>query len=39
VKGYIVSQKEHHRKKCFHEELIEFLDEYGIEYDERYLWN
>ena len=39
VKKYIASQKEHHRKRSFREELIEFLDEYGIQYDERYLWN
>ena len=39
LKTYLVNQKEHHRKKSFKEELIQFLDEYGIEYDERYLWN
>ena len=38
VKKYIASQKEHHRKRSFQEELIELLNEYGIEYDERYLW-
>jgi REP element-mobilizing transposase RayT len=38
LKKYIASQKEHHRKRTFREELIEFLDEYGIAYDERYLW-
>ena len=27
------------RKRSFQEELIQFLDEYRIEYDERYLWN
>ena len=36
---YIASQKEHHRKRSFQEELIHLLDEYGIKYDERYLWN
>ena len=39
VKRYIARQKEHHRKRSFQEELIQFLEEYGIEYDERYLWN
>jgi len=39
LKKYIASQKEHHRKRSFQEELVQFLDEYGIEYDERYLWN
>ena len=39
LKEYLASQKEHHRKRTFPEELVQFLDEYGIEYDERYLWN
>ena len=38
LKKYIASQKEHHRKRTFQEELIASLDEYGIAYDERYLW-
>ena len=38
LKKYIERQKEHHRKRTFQEELIAFLDEYGIAYDERYLW-
>lgn len=32
------NQEEHHRKMSFREELIAFLEEYGVEYDERYLW-
>ncbi len=36
---YLARQKEHHRKRSFQQELIQFLKEYGIEYDERYLWN
>lgn len=36
---YIANQKEHHRKQSFKEELLAFLKEYGIEYDERYLWD
>jgi putative transposase len=39
LKQYLASQKEHHRRRSFQEELIQFLEEYGIEYDERYLWN
>jgi len=39
LKKYIAGQKEHHRKRSFQEELIEFLEDYGIAYDERYLWN
>ena len=34
---YIRSQEEHHRRKTFREELIEFLEKHEIEYDERYL--
>jgi REP element-mobilizing transposase RayT len=36
---YIAGQKEHHRKRTFQEELIAFLDEYGMKYDQRYLWS
>ena len=39
LKRYIAGQKEHHRKRTFQEELIEFLEDYGVAYDERYLWN
>lgn len=38
VKSYIASQEEHHRKKTFQEEYVEFLKSSGVEYDERYLW-
>ena len=37
VQDYIARQEEHHRHKSFREELIEFLQKSGIEYDERYL--
>ena len=39
LKKYIGGQKEHHRRRTFKEELIAFLDEYGMTYDERYLWS
>jgi putative transposase len=39
VKLYIANQKEHYRKQTFQEELIQLLEEYRIEYDERYLWS
>lgn len=39
LKRYIADQKQHHRKQTFKEELLRFLDDYGIDYDERYLWN
>jgi len=35
---YIRNQREHHRKKTFQEEYLEFLRENGIAYNERYLW-
>jgi putative transposase len=38
LRRYIANQKEHHRKITFQEELIQFLNEYEIDYDERYLW-
>ena len=37
VKRYILNQKEHHRKMSFIEEYKQFLDEYGIEYDDKYI--
>jgi REP element-mobilizing transposase RayT len=35
--NYIKNQEEHHHKKSFKDELIEQLQEHGIEYDEKYL--
>ncbi len=37
VQQYIADQEEHHRRKSFREELIEFLQKSGIQFDERYL--
>jgi REP element-mobilizing transposase RayT len=34
---YIMSQKEHHRKRTFKEELIELLKQANIEFDLKYL--
>ena len=39
LKSYVASQKEHHQRRTFKEELIELLEENEIDYDERYLWN
>jgi len=39
VEAYIAGQKEHHRKRSFQEELIQFLRRHGVEYDERYIWS
>lgn len=37
VKSYIERQEEHHKRKTFREELMEFLEKSGIPYDPRYL--
>ena len=38
VKSYIENQKEHHKTVTFKEEYIRFLKEYGIDYNEDFLW-
>jgi REP element-mobilizing transposase RayT len=37
VRQYIARQKEHHQKISFRDEFIQFLQENGIEYDERFI--
>lgn len=39
VRKYIEGQEEHHRRKAFQEEYRSFLNEFGVEYDERYVWD
>jgi REP element-mobilizing transposase RayT len=39
VTNYIQNQEEHHKKVSFKDELREFFQEYGIAYDERYVWD
>jgi putative transposase len=39
VRRYIASQKEHHRRVSYEEEFVALLDENGIAYDPRYLWD
>ena len=39
VRQYIKRQKTHHQKLTFKEEVIQFLEKYQMEYDERYLWD
>ncbi|MDP2886247.1 MAG: IS200/IS605 family transposase [Ignavibacteria bacterium] len=39
VKAYIGGQEEHHRKRTFQDEYRSFLKDYGVEYDERYVWD
>lgn len=38
VINYIQTQREHHKKRTFQEEYLEFLQRHDVEYDERYLW-
>lgn len=38
VINYIERQEEHHKKQTFMEEYRIFLNEFGIEYDERYIF-
>src|SRR5437588_11749187 len=35
---YIDGQQEHHRKRTFEEEFLEFLDEHEVQYDPRYIF-
>jgi putative transposase len=36
---YIDTQEEHHRTRTFQDEYRDFIKKYGIEYDERYVWD
>jgi REP element-mobilizing transposase RayT len=39
VANYIARQKEHHRKTEYKNEFLQFLHEYSVKYDERYVWD
>ena len=39
VTTYIDNQEDHHRTQTFQDEHRALLTKYGIEFDERYLWN
>lgn len=39
VEKYLANQAEHHRLVTFQEEYRKLLRKYGIEYDERYVWD
>lgn len=39
VTNYIKKQEEHHKKVPFKEEYKDFLDNYNLDYDERYVWD
>lgn len=38
VIGYIANQKEHHHKKSFREEYVDFLKKFEVEFKEEYLF-
>lgn len=38
LKEYIRNQEEHHRTESFQEEFLRLLRKYGVEFEERYLW-
>ena len=39
VYNYILNQEQHHRKKTFKEEYIEFLHKFQVEFDEKHLFD
>jgi len=39
VRNYILRQEEHHQKKTFEKEYLEFLVKHAVQYDERYVWD
>ena len=39
VSKYIENQAEHHRKTTFQDEFRQFCRKYGVELDERYMWD
>jgi putative transposase len=39
VQTYIENQESHHIDKTFQNEYVKILDDYEIEYDERYVWD
>jgi putative transposase len=39
LKLYIANQEEHHRRETFQDEFRRVLRKYGLEWDERYVWD
>lgn len=39
VRDYIGKQQEHHAKVSFQDELRQFFNKHGVNYDERYVWD
>jgi REP element-mobilizing transposase RayT len=39
IRDYIARQEEHHRTTTFQDEFRKLLKKYGLEWDERYVWD
>ena len=39
VVNYILNQREHHKKKTFREEFLDFLEKFNVDYNEKYLFD
>ena len=39
LRSYIADQEEHHAKESFQDEFRRILTKYGLEWDERYVWD
>jgi putative transposase len=39
LRSYIQNQHEHHRIRSFQEEYLDFLREYQVSYDEKFIWS
>jgi len=39
LRAYMATQKEHHKTVDFKEEMRSFLRKYGMDWDERYVWD
>jgi REP element-mobilizing transposase RayT len=39
VRQYVVGQEDHHKKRTFQDEYRSFLKEFGVNYDEKYIWD
>ncbi len=37
--AYVSGQEEHHKVRTFQEEYLALLKKYGVQYDERYVWD
>jgi REP element-mobilizing transposase RayT len=39
VEAYVRNQEEHHRVRSYQDEFRAYLERYGIDFDERYVWD